>query len=381
MCRSLIKVFGDNWALVGMGDRDAVVGRWHRKEINGAQYWFFAVGRREMKAERPLVPARLSFYLKLQRFRKEILALGCSHVFTQSPESLLAISRWGMGSLVFMFPGVENPLKISRYAAARMIWPMFDRIFFPVVRRADVLLACADEEAIDKLVQRSDGRISRDRIIRLPTCVDTQEFRPMDADALRVHLRIPTDAPVFAACGRIGWFKGWELLLDAFEILLRRRPDSHLLFIGDGEDRPRLAAAVGARSLDSRVHITGYQKHTQIARYLNVANVVVCGSFAEGWSVAMLEALACGKPLVSTNVSGVNEMIISGKNGFVVRSRSAAEFSAAMDSALDLPDATAVSTGIAQRYSMAWLGEQLGRLWPPLRLAATNLNSAPIGQL
>jgi glycosyltransferase involved in cell wall biosynthesis len=366
MARSLIKVFGERWALVGLGDRNASIGQWQRKNINGRQYWFFPVGRREMKAEKPLVPARLSFYLGLRRFKNEILSLGCPHVFTQAPDGLLAISRWGLGSIVFMFPGVENPLKISRYTVARRIWPVFDWALFSAVKRVNLILACADEEAIGKLVQRSHGRISRESIVQLPTCVDTEEFFPMDASRVRRDLGISQETTIFAASGRIGRFKGWELLLDAFKTLQLRRPGSRLFFIGDGEDRPRLESAVAARGLCSTVHITGFQPHTQIAHYLNAANVVVSGSYAEGWSVAMLEALACGKPLVSTKVSGANQMILPGKNGFIVHSRNPIEFSDAMEKALELPDVEPISTGIARKYSMTWLGERLGTLWPPL---------------
>jgi len=331
------------------------------------------VGRREMRAEKPLVPARLSFYWGLQRFRKEILSLGCSHAITQSPESLLAIARWGLGSIVFMFPGVESPLKISRYAFARLIWPLFDKLLFSAVQNADLLLACADEEAISRLVRRSGGRISREKVVQVPTCVDTEEFSPIDGTRARAELGIPASATVFAVNGRIGWFKGWELLLNAFALLLPRLPGAELLFIGDGEDRPRLELAIASRGLGTHVRITGFQKHIEIARYLNASTVIVCGSFAEGWSVAMLEALACGKPLVSTNVSGVNELIVPGQNGFVVPSRDPAEFADAMEKALQLTRAATVSRDIARRYSMTFLGERLENLWPPLCLKAIEI--------
>jgi glycosyltransferase involved in cell wall biosynthesis len=280
-----------------------------------------------------------------------------------------------------MFAGVENPLKISRYAVARRIWPVFDWALFSALKRANLILACADEEAIGKLVQRSHGRISRESVVQLPTCVDTEEFFPMDVSRVRRDLGMSQEATIFAASGRIGWFKGWELLLDAFTTLLLRRPGSQLFFIGDGEDRPRLESAIAARGLYSTVHITGFQTHSQIARYLNAANVVVSGSYAEGWSVAMLEALACGKPLVSTKVSGANQMILPGKNGFIVQSRSPVEFAEAMENVLELRDVEPISTGIARKYSMTRLGERLGTLWPPLCVEATELASTSEARL
>jgi len=91
------------------------------------------------------------------------------------------------------------------------------------------------------------------------------------------------------------------------------------------------------------------------------------GSEKEGWSIAMLEALACGKPIVSTAVSGATEMIAEGQNGFIVCNRDPVAFAGAMLRGLTLPSACPVSREIAQRYSSASLARDLRALWAPLR--------------
>jgi len=366
VARSLIKFFGDSLALVGMSSRDEPVGQWFRKEIQGTSYWFFPVCRRNVSAKKPFIPARLTFYLGLQRYRRRILSLGCRYALTQAPEVLLPVSRWGLESLCYMFPGVENPLRISRYRLARKLCPLFDRLLFSALDRVSVILACADENAIGRFVASSKGRIARERIVQVPTCVDLAEFRPVSIQESRARLGIPCNSSVFVTSGRIGRFKGWELLLDAFAVFQRKFPDSLLIFVGDGEDRPLVEAAIAARELGSRVKITGFERPSEVSCYLNAADVVLFGSLAEGWSVAMLEALACGKPIVSTPVSGVNEMIIPRKNGFVVQTRDPAEYANAMESALTLRDVEGFSTAIADRFSLTRLGERLGRLWSPL---------------
>jgi glycosyltransferase involved in cell wall biosynthesis len=180
---------------------------------------------------------------------------------------------------------------------------------------------------------------------------------------------------VFVNPGRISHLKGWELLLDAFEEFLRRHCDSLLFFVGDGEDRSRLQAQIETRGLNSLVKITGFQHQGQVASYLNAANVLVFGSFVEGWSVAMLEALACGKAIVSTEVSGAKSMIRPGQNGFIVEDRNPLKFADAMEKALGLRDATNISISIASGFELTRMGETLARVWSPFRNRVSGKNN------
>jgi glycosyltransferase involved in cell wall biosynthesis len=366
MARALMKLFGDRLGLVGMDRGEGPVGRWTHKHILGTRFRFFPAGTAEPSERKPLLPARLTFYAALRRFRKQILSLGCKAAFIQAPEALLAVHKWDWDSICFWFAGVGNPLVVSRYSFARSLAELFDKSLYSALDRVAVILAAADEEAIRQLVSRSNGRLGRERLIQLPTCVDTSEFRLRPIDIARAELGISNDDLVFVSSGRISRFKGWELLLTAFERLLQRHPNALLVFVGDGEDRPILQTNIAARYLESRVKITGFQTPQKVASYLNAANAVVFGSLAEGWSAAMLEALACGKALVSTEVSGANAMIVPGKNGFVVGGRDPKTFADAMEQALQLKDTAAVSLSIAARFDLNRFGERLAGLWPPL---------------
>lgn len=366
MVRSLMKLYGDRLALVGMNRCGEPTGRWMVKEVDGQKFRFFPVCARTSTTARPLVPARVSFYSGLARYRKEILSAGCSAAFIQSPEALLAAQGWSLGSICYWFAGVENILKRSRYPFVRPLWRWFDRKMFKALERADLILAAADDAAIDEMVSRSRGLLSRDRVIHMPTCVDMSEFRPIPQALARKSLCLPETDAIFVATGRIARLKGWDLLVDAFEAFLRERHDAQLIFVGDGEDRPLLEARLGAGELASKVTITGLQPPEQVKRYLNAADAVLVASHLEGWSVAMLEALACGKALVSTPVSGANEMIVSGANGFIVEDRDASKYADAMKRALALPGVQDVSTSIASRFDVSRLRDTLSSLWPPL---------------
>jgi glycosyltransferase involved in cell wall biosynthesis len=315
------------------------------------------------------MPARLRVYLGLQRYRRRILERSCEFGLTQAPEALMAMTSWNLQSLCYMFPGVENPLRISRYRIARRLCPLFDAALFRSLRRVSVILACADERAIHRFVSSSRGRISRERIVQIPTCVDLSQFRPVSSSQARKGTDIPQDHTVFVTNGRISQFKGWPLLLDAFAVYRRRNPHSLLIFVGDGEDRPALEQAIASQGLTASVRITGFRPPSEVSRYLNAADAIVIGSLAEGWSVAMLEALACGKPIVTTPVSGTEEMILPGRNGLIVQSRNPEEYAAAMEEVLRLTGAAASSSTIVERFSLTRLGERMASLWFPLGAA------------
>jgi glycosyltransferase involved in cell wall biosynthesis len=367
VARSLMKIFGSRLALVGMSRSEWPIGRWTEREISGTPYLFFSVCHREPSAEKPFVPVRLTFYRALRRFKKQILSLGCRSAFIQAPEALLAVSHWNWESLCYRFAGVENPLNVSRYPFVRPFRPLLDKFIFSALNRADLILATADQDAINTLAARSNGQLAGDRLMQMPTCVDSCLFHPVPLQDARAKLGLPENCRVFVNSGRIGRFKGWELVLDAFEVFLRRNHNALLFFVGDGEDRCLLQAQIDERNLGLQVKITGFQKPSEVAAYLNAADVFVCGSLKEGWSVAMLEALACGKAIVSTEVSGTAAMIKPGENGFILQDRDPLKFAEAMENALRLADAEQVSTSTAASFDLTRMGERLARVWAPFR--------------
>jgi glycosyltransferase involved in cell wall biosynthesis len=115
-----------------------------------------------------------------------------------------------------------------------------------------------------------------------------------------------------------------------------------------------------------RVKVTGFLPPARVAQWLNAADLALVGSHTEGWSVAMLEALACGKPLVSTGVSGARAMIREAENGFIVCSRDPEEYAGAIRRALALPGAARVSLELARQYALPEFARRIGRVFKPL---------------
>jgi glycosyltransferase involved in cell wall biosynthesis len=372
MARHIMSAFAGDVALVGIDtDGSAPIGTWCTRRIDGVEYPFFAIRRRTPSAARPLVPARIATAAALIRHRRGILSLGIRRAFCQGHETMLAIAGWPWESLAYDFPGVANPLGISRYPWARPLAAAFDRVFFQALSRADAVLATADQAAIAAMCERSAGRLTSAGVTVWPTRVDTTIFHPGDAVAARQATGLPHDKVLIVTSGRLNWVKGWPLLLEA---LAGSDPRWHLVFVGDGEDRAALLGRSEALGVADRVTVTGFKPPREVAWHIQAADVFAMASHHEGFSTSMLEALACCKPIVSTAVSSATTIVETGRTGFIVGTRDAGAFRDALRRAIDL-DAVDVRSRCADRvsaYAVANVHDDLCRVWPGLRPRAAS---------
>jgi glycosyltransferase involved in cell wall biosynthesis len=257
-------------------------------------------------------------------------------------------------------------LKMARYRWARLFTRLYDAKLFCALKNVDVILACADGRAIEGFARRSKGLLQPERIKQFPTRVDTANFKPLPMHQMRQKLKLDGPGSLIVTCGRINKVKGWDLLIRAFRHFLQIYPRARLVFVGDGEDRPALEKTIREQNLAGSVLLVGFQPPSKVAEYLNAANVVVVGSYEEGWSIAMLEALACGRVVVSTDVSGARDMIIQGRNGFIIPNRDPKCFASAVAQALVIENPNSVSLRIAEKYSLVNLRRDLCQVWKPL---------------
>jgi glycosyltransferase involved in cell wall biosynthesis len=218
------------------------------------------------------------------------------------------------------------------------------------------------------MVRRSNGRLQMERMIQFPTRVNTSIFFPADKTTARETLHIPFNSTVIVTTGRINRRKGWELIVDAFKVFTAVSPDSYLFFVGDGEDRNKLQKKIDASALGNRVFITGYKSHDDVSKYLNAADLFVFGSYKEGWPTSLIEALACNKPIVTTDVSGAKAIVRDWVNGFVTDKREPGVFADAMRQALALEHIEKFSRAELSKYSLKNMASDMGLVWPPLKI-------------
>ena len=160
-----------------------------------------------------------------------------------------------------------------------------------------------------------------DQAYILPNCVDLERFKPLHRDVSLVERYGLQSNKVILTVGRLASderYKGFDQVIELMPQLINRFPNLKYLIVGDGSDRRRLEEKVEALGLSDRVIFTGYvPKSEQVAHY-NLADVYVMPSTGEGFGIVLLEAVACGVPVVGSRVDGSREALLDGQLGRLV---------------------------------------------------------------
>jgi glycosyltransferase involved in cell wall biosynthesis len=147
--------------------------------------------------------------------------------------------------------------------------------------------------------------------------VDTKRYgQSVDRVLVRSQLGLAANARLIAMVGTLKKVKGHCYMIETMASLVSQFPDLHLLFIGDGELRDELEAQVAALDLCERVHFLG-NRH-DVPDLLAASDIFVLPSLWEGLSMALLEAMASGLPVVASKVSGTVQAIIPNQTGLLV---------------------------------------------------------------
>lgn len=338
---------------------------WHTNvPVCGYEYEFYNIRNIEVSYTKPLVPARVTDYFRLKKCICEIL----DHkpydiIIVQTPEVLFNVPKNYLNKVCMIAPGVGNPLAISRYSIARKFASLYDRIFFSRASKISVILPAADVQAVDGFVKRSKGKLSGTRIVPFPTRYDASIFHPSSKLDTRRLLNIPEDQIIILTTGRLNRYKGWQLLIDAFSIFHSRHENSSLYFLGKGEDESAICEYSKAKKLSDAVVLAGVFPIDAVANYLNASDLFVMGSFAEGWSTSLVEAVACALPCVVTRFSSADSLVSNGENGYVLETRSEKDFADRMEDALKLDAAAFMrhANGVCS-MSVQAMREQLNRI-------------------
>jgi colanic acid/amylovoran biosynthesis glycosyltransferase len=125
------------------------------------------------------------------------------------------------------------------------------------------------------------------------------------------------EAPRLVCVGRLCEAKGQVLLVEAAAALAARNVRFELVLVGDGPLREDLERAIARHGLGERVRITGWLSSTQVRKEMLAARALVLPSFAEGLPVVIMEAMALRRPVLSTYIAGIPELVIPGENGWL----------------------------------------------------------------
>ena len=192
------------------------------------------------------------------------------------------------------------------------------------------------------------------RAVTLRNGVDTAVFRPVDRDAARAALGLT--GPALVSVGSLIPRKGLHLTIEAMLAL----PKFSLLIVGDGPERAPLEAQIARLGLGGRVRLLGARAHEELPRFYGAADASVLASSREGWANVLLESMACGTPVVASNIPGNPEVVQEWAAGLVIEENTAAGIAAGVRGLFANLPSRAATRAYAERFS--WDETSAGQL-------------------
>jgi len=245
---------------------------------------------------------------------------------------------WLPGALVALLLGATRnlPVVIHLWGSDFKVLglPIAARLLVPLLRRADTII-CEGEPFAQSLEKMG---FPENRIRVLPNGVDLDAFSPQDRAAARQTLGLPPDPLTIVTVGSLSPHKGQEYLIRSLPEIPRSGLMFRLYLIGDGEYRPQLQSLVDELKLNDYVTFAGTKKTDEVPLWLNAADIFVQPSLSEGNPNAVLEAMACGLPIVATRTGGLPQMIEDGVDGILIAPASAGDLARQIIALMQEPD-------------------------------------------
>lgn len=227
-----------------------------------------------------------------------------AHYFYPDGVAAIFLGRWFNLPVVITARGTDLNL-IPQYLLPRKL------IQWAAARAAGMITVC--QALKDVLVELG---VPEQRVSVLRNGVDLQQFQPpQERAALRERLHL--QGTTLLSVGHLIERKGHDLVISA----LNHLPDTHLLIAGDGPEEANLRTLARSSGVAARVTFLGAIKHDELRDYYGAADILVLASSREGWANVLLEAMACGTPVVASNVWGTPEVVAVPEAGVLMHER------------------------------------------------------------
>jgi len=248
--------------------------------------------------------------------------------------------------------------------SARVLVAGIDALRLYLMRRAAAVVAISTEIRAALLSRGVSGA----RIHDIPNAVDLKKFRPVSVEEklrLCAKLLLPSDKTLVIYAGRLSRAKGLPMLIEAWPALIERHPELCLVVVGSGrisfdncEDYVKEFSR--AHHLENQVRF--FDETSHVHEYLQAADLFIFPTEYEGFSLALVEALGCGLPVVVTSVGAAPDLIQEGQNGFLFPPQDSAAMVTALEAALTArqrwPEIGAAARASVTRFDLAVVADQ-----------------------
>jgi glycosyltransferase involved in cell wall biosynthesis len=261
----------------------------------------------------------VSVFLFLIKRRKDYDIIHC-HIIQEYQTIIALLLKYMFNKKVIVkmsSSGETSDLKMVRKAK-------FGRIFLRWIRNVDIVVSLCKRASSELL----ENGFSEEKLVEIPNGIDLNDFPEGTLRRQRNH--------TITFIGRLDSYKGVEYLLAGFKELLHESDNVRLNIVGNGPDENLLMKKAKDLGIQNSVVFKGRQQ--DIVDELYCTTIFVLPSLSEGMSNVLLEAMACGLPVVATDVGGNSDVITDRHNGLLVSARDPAGLCAAMRELIENED-------------------------------------------
>lgn len=276
-------------------------------------------------------------------------------------------------SFPFLLFRLENPklIRVGAYPLeyVRLSFPFLLPLIRPLYRLAERILVeraerlvFVSKDLLDIYATKYPHLVEKFEVVSAG--IDLDVFRRVNTS--RRPPDIPESAPVILFAGRIERVKNLDFLLEAFTIVKEEGPNTHFLIVGRGNDEDRIREVINERRIPD-VHLLGEVDHREMPMIYSLVDVLVLASISEGSPAVVREAIACGTPVVATDVGDTASVLTEGTG--IIASNDPRQFARAIKEVLSWDRSFVVrKCGKArQRFSFESVGMKYVRLLRQLR--------------
>lgn len=207
----------------------------------------------------------------------------------------------------------------------------YKRLYRWLFSQSDYVIG-ASQVLVDNVIKYGG---SCDKTSFIGSGVDVEKFNPtIDGSEVREKYCKKPNEDIILCPARLDPVKGVRYLIRAIPYIIKQNNTAKFLIVGDGPEMERLNQEVVRLQIVNRVTFTGRISNSEMPKYYAASDIVVLPSLIEATSIAGLEAMATGKPLVGTRVGGIPRIIADGKTGILVPPRNPEELAHAITSLL-----------------------------------------------
>lgn len=225
---------------------------------------------------------------------------------------------WVLVPALYMNKDHRTPLLLTKHIGTMK--PKTDLMHRWIYNRVDVIIG------ISRTIQQNIIKthpVVPDRVKCVYNGVDLDafHFRKSDRKNVRASLKIPEDAVVVGIAGRLTWWKGYREFLEMAKKVLSIRPGIWFLAVGGGtigeeKEAGEIMDLAKSFNLGNHLIFTGFQKN--LNSFLSAMDIFVYPAYAEAFGLVLIEAMAIGLPVVSTNCDAVPEIVVDKRTGRLI---------------------------------------------------------------